>query len=105
MKKETIEEAAGNYSGKVLGLEGYPNVDMKHKAFLAGADWRIKKAWHDNTEVPEEQEEDDVTFVLLKSMVGDYKVICFVKKLWIKTVMRYNVESWAYINDLIPEKS
>ena len=41
MTREQIERAAGEYSGSVLGFKDNPVVMNNHKAFTAGAEWRI----------------------------------------------------------------
>ena len=54
MKREDIEKAAGDYSGSILGFTDNKSVMEKHKAFVAGAKWRINSVWHDINEIPED---------------------------------------------------
>lgn len=105
MTKEDIEKAAGDYSGKALGLIGYPNVDMKHKAFIAGANWRINSVWHDAKERPVKT---GCFLVRFKENLFDQSEV----EVW--TIPNEAISSWedyieinwiveyAYIEDLLP---
>lgn len=104
MTKEDINEAAGCYSGSVLGFQDNPAVMAKHKAFVDGAEWRINKAWHNVTEEPTEQYTDDATVIIMENNVGDYKLTYYSKNRWKSTVLRYNIVRWAYMKDLTPDK-
>lgn len=53
MKRKDIEKAAGDYSGSSLGFTDNNSVMAKHKAYVAGAEWRINIVWHDVKEMPE----------------------------------------------------
>lgn len=96
MNREQIEKAAGEYSGSVL-VKDNPVVMAKHKAFTAGADWRINSAWHDaRVEIPDRfklilVEKDDEKFTL--NIANGKMSSC--PMFWVR---------WTYISDLLPER-
>lgn len=90
MNREQIEKAAGEYSGSVLGFKDNPVVMAKHKAFAAGADWRINSVWHDVNEEPIYWK-----LIIRKDILGDYDLGCELK---------HDTISWAYLDDLVPER-
>lgn len=99
MTKEDIEKAAGDYSGKALGLIGYPNVDMKHKSFIAGANWRIESVYHDISELPNDGE------MILALATSNIPIICGPNNSdFLKTLKDLGIVKWAYMKDLIPSK-
>lgn len=46
MNKASIERAAGEYSGSILGFKDNPNVMSKHKAFSDGAHYVLDLICH-----------------------------------------------------------
>lgn len=103
MKKETIEEAAGNYSGSILGFNDNQSVMAKHKAFADGASWRINKVWHDATERPNGRD----PYLIEYKIFGEKKYNTW--RIPFEPVESINdnhgFTRWAYIKDLIPEES
>ena len=82
MKREDIEKAAGDYSGSILGFTDNKSVMEKHKAFVAGAKWRINSVWqHD---IPTVLGPDNTFF---KEEVKDRQI-----------------HRWAYVDDLLPDR-
>lgn len=97
MNREHIEKAAGEYSGSVLGFKDNPVVMAKHKAFTAGANWRINSVYHKASEEPESGE------MALAICEGNNSVICGPYHYdWETTVENFNIIKWAYVKDLIP---
>lgn len=104
MNKETIEKAAGAYSGSVLGFKDNPIVMAKHKAFTAGADWRIKSVWHNSDEETEERKEILVEYRIM-TPDGEIEVRREVVESLDDLSDSYcDVLNWAYIDDLTPER-
>lgn len=69
MTKEDIEKAAGDYSGSSLGFTENNSVMANHKAFAAGADWRINSVWHDASEIPEANKR---VLVCFENVIDEY---------------------------------
>lgn len=68
--------------------------------FIAGYDHRINKFWHDATVEPELNE-----FFVYCDENNQYETDCFYKKQnWKVYVAENNLERWAYMKDLIPNK-
>lgn len=97
MNREQIEKAAGEYSGSVLGFKDNPVVMAKHKAFAAGADWRIKSVWHDTREIPKEGEH----IVIATASWNFYS--WYVAPDIMQVFDKFNVKLWARSSDLLPE--
>ena len=96
MTREQIEKAAGEYSGSVLGFKDNPVVMNKHKAFMAGAQWRINSVWHEaETELPESGCD---TLVLFRG--GG----CEITDSGTRFDLWRAVSQWAYLDDLLPER-
>ena len=96
MTREDIEMAAGEYSGSLLGFKDNVSVTDKHRAFIAGAEWRINTAWHEATEEPKHGEQILVLFKYgnLTSWFVSDDILSIFKK--------FDVIAWAYVNDIIP---
>lgn len=93
MTKEDIEKAAGDYSGSSLGFTDNNSVMAKHKAFTAGADWRINSVWHDvDKELPEYNRHvvNEDWFDFTAKNEKDLKRI----------MNQYPFKRWAYVDDL-----
>ena len=96
MTREQIERAAGEYSGIVLGFKDNPVVMANHKAFTAGAEWRINSAWHEaETELPESGCD---TLVLFRG--GG----CEITDSGTRFDLWRAVSQWAYVSDILPER-
>lgn len=99
MNREQIEKAAGEYSGSVLGFKDNPVVMAKHKAFTAGAQWRINAVWHDASEIPQHS---GLLIVICKDGKA---VLCGPNNSnWETTVKIFHIARWAYLDDLLPER-
>lgn len=96
MTKKEIELAAGNYSGKIQGLGGYPGVDMKHKAFIEGATWRINCVWNDKEIKP-----DVERYILAIGKNGMPFIAGPNNSDWRDTVESFGISKWAYVQDLM----
>ncbi len=120
MNRKTIEQAADNYAAKAT--PSYTNGDFDRnaiaEAFECGANWRINSVWHDNTILPDRnlnkecysQGED----ILMKPKELNAYILCDV--MWDDdehvvfmcndrgTYVMEDVEVWAYISDLLPER-
>ena len=101
MTREQIEKAAGEYSGSVLGFKDNPVVMNKHKAFMAGAEWRINSVWHDNSIRP--GEDCDVIVETKRGIEMDRYDIDY-NELDNGTDWEADVIRWAYVGDLLPER-
>lgn len=93
MKREDIEKAAIDYSGR----DGGVTLKTEIYAFMAGAEWRINNVYHDITELPEDGE---IILALTKSNIP---MICGPNNSdFLKTLKDLGIVSWAYVKDLIP---
>lgn len=98
MKREDIEKAAGDYSGGILGFTDNKSVMEKHKAFVAGAKWRINSVRHDINEIPE-----DGRIIVLLAKYGTM-IIYGPNMMYYREaiIMDGGFLKWAYKEDLIP---
>lgn len=101
MTREQIEQAAGEYSGNVLGFKDNPVVMNKHKAFMDGAQWRINSVWHDKSERPE-IDRKILTYFGTKCFEIDF--LCKEDFDWEYYADKSGIVRWAYIDDLLPER-
>ena len=95
MKKNEQVEAAINYEEDLI----YSPKDLYdiQKAFKAGAEWRIKKAWRDVTEKPE-----DGQMLLCDTKKGYF--LCGPNNTeFEKSIKDFGILRYAYVRDLIPE--
>lgn len=92
MKKQTLEEAAKDFLKTECRIYTAESKMLAHKAFKAGAEWRINSVWHDaRTDVPE------VYFpVLVEDDLEDFEV----SMLALVEECPKNWRRWAYIDDL-----
>lgn len=90
MKREEIEKAAEDFV-----MQNSPSYT---ECFLEGADWRINSVWHNMDEKPNFK----ILPILLKHKSGTIHFINETPAHW-GYMMKYYV-SWAYVNDLIPNK-
>lgn len=96
MTREQIEQAAGEYSGSVLGFKDNPVVMNKHKAFMDGAQWRINSVWHDASEEP------NGMFVILIDFGTEISPEEFGLGLTAEDLN--GARRWAYVSDLLSER-
>lgn len=96
MKREDIEKAAGDYSGSILGFTDNKSVMEKHKAFVAGAEWRINSVWHKDIQNGKTKKP-----ILVKFNNGLFNLFEDVRELKYLSCM---VSIFAYIEDLLPIK-
>lgn len=98
MNEESIEKAAGKYSGKVLGYSG-PSITAMYEAFKNGADWRINSVWNDRKVFPGKGNIILIEFENGNILIGGP---CMSKKHYKYLCGKMTVKRWAYVNDLLP---
>lgn len=115
MKKEQIEKAAWKYA------ESTPQSDERkeysREDFVAGAQWRINSLWHDEKVMPDRNLDKVLGCgedVILKPKYRQIFEICEVcwdedeQKFYLsgerETFFIEDVEIWAYVDDLLPER-
>lgn len=113
MNRETIEKAACEYSGSVLGFKDNPLVMNKHKAFMDGAQWRVNSVWHKPSAYGEELTRN--VAVVAKTKRGCYRFgkfdvvgysneyIGFVSTSSLEYALS-DVLEYAYLDDLLPSR-
>lgn len=99
MTKEDIEKAAGDYSGSSLGFTENNSVMANHKAFAAGAEWRINSAWHSTDELPERS-----GFLAVLMDNGIMETMYYSVGIGFLEMTLKGYTSWAYVYDLLPER-
>lgn len=97
MTREQIEKAADEFAEREYEIN-YADRDYLHKGFYHGAQWRINSVWYDSFSayIPKKR-----AIVVLKNGVSNiYKDLSVItrKGMW------NDVEMFAYIDDLIPER-
>ena len=101
MNKETIEKAAMEYADNAT--PSYINGDFDRYAiadsFEAGAEWRINSVWHDVREKPDKNKL--VLFEFRKTYGKGYSVN-FGENY---ALMNNVILGWAYVKDLLPERT
>ena len=97
MTREQIEKAAGEYSGSVLGFKDNPVVMANHKAFTAGAEWRINSVWHDDIS----ECKDVKRWIVVEYNNGYIDVLPDIRDL---DGVKDLVVRVAYVDDLLPER-
>lgn len=115
MTKEDIEKAAGEYSGSINN-----SAIVEHRAFSAGAYWRINSVWHDKSEIPKiygEYENDiypQIPCLVLGNLSTGYG---YGVRYWNVTHQVWDdeecddfeckmdaIEKWAYLDDITPKE-
>ena len=102
--KEHIEKAAKKYAAGEITKS---RVERATHAFSVGAEWRINSVWHDAETTPKENSK-----IVLIDKYGDWYNISYsfdeyddaFGKGWESCVREYEIDKWAYINDLLPTK-
>ena len=97
MTREQIERAAGEYSGSVLGFKDNPVVMANHKAFTAGAQWRINSVWHDDIS----ECKDIKRWIVVEYNNGYVDVLPDIRDL---DGVKDLVVRVAYVDDLLPDR-
>ena len=97
MNKETIEKAAEEYIHRdnTAGL-------TRKKAFIDGAQWRIKSVWHNTCDIAEPGKD-----CLVEYMGGDGNVGIRIDRRseyeWANACHYDKILRWAYVSDLLPD--
>lgn len=118
MKKEDIEKAAKE--ALLNGSTEFRNTKIGtfQQGFVVGAEWRINSVWHDNKVMPDRNLGKEVLGcgedVIVKPKYRPFIEIC--NACWDEegqnfyfdgereTFLMEDVEFWAYVKDLLPER-
>ena len=96
MDKQQIKEAAAkaseDYMENTLIMSG-PRGSYR-KGFIAGAEWRIKRVWHNDLKIGEPKKP-----ILVRFKNGLFMVFEDIREL---KGIESEVEMFAYLEDLIP---
>ena len=98
MEREQIEKAGRDYALDQLEIVGLPGRAEAMKAFAAGAEWRINSAWHDGNVSCEPRR---TAVVLFKN--GNANIYKDLRDLSYEGLWG-EVDKFAYLGDLIPER-
>nr|DAN26497.1 MAG TPA: hypothetical protein [Caudoviricetes sp.] len=99
MKKEQIEQAATDACIMERNIYNDEYQPYYMDGFKDGAKWRISSVWHDISEIPEYGR------MLLCVSMSYQPLICGPDNGdFMDTARYFDITSWAYIDDLIPEK-
>lgn len=93
MTRKDTEKAAGDYSGSSLGFTDNNSVMAKHKAFVDGAEWRIKSVWHDDLKKGQTNR-----CILVRFRNGLFMLFEDIREL---KGIEVEVNMFAYIDDLV----
>lgn len=98
-KEDNIKEAQ-NYEDSLIYSSISEQCDIK-KAFVAGAEWRIKSVWHN---LPNDLPEKENTWISLELVFEGRLVYLPVE--WVNDGEGAPSQAtrWAYIDDLTPER-
>jgi hypothetical protein len=101
MRKEDIEKAAQTSCEEMCVSTDSWDEDMYKDGFIDGAQWRISSVWHNVEEEPEQ----NAWFI---AQIGDDCFDTFVMQIergrWGRWCKGMNIKSWAYLDDLLPER-
>lgn len=99
MKIEDIEKRSLEYAE--ITAPTYANGDFESTiadAFEHGANWRINSVWHEVSEEPERNR-------IYLAQLGDCAFDTFYdSKNWVNFSRGINIQRWAYVEDLLPNK-
>ena len=117
MTRKQIEKAANDYIGFPQEIDEGVGTTMRRKAFRDGAEWRIESVWHDEKVMPDRNLDKVLGCgedVILKPKYRQIFEICEVcwdedeQKFYLsgerETFFIEDVEIWAYLDDLLPER-
>ena len=90
MTREQIEKAAIDYSGR----DGGVTLKTEIYAFTAGAEWRIKRVWHNDLKIGEPKKP-----ILVRFKNGLFQLFEDIREL---KGIESEVDMFAYLEDLIP---
>ena len=93
-------------------------VGTFQQGFAAGAEWRINSVWHDEKVMPDRNLDKEIfgcgENVILKPKYKQFFEVCEVlwdeevQKIYLsgerETLLMDDVEIWAYVSDLLPER-
>ncbi len=96
MKREEIEKAAIELCTSEKQEEWLKDYDIH--CFLDGARWRINSVWHPINEDPGYKKH-----ILVHFRSGNF-TSWFASADILSAFKRFEVEEWAYIEDLLPNK-
>lgn len=102
MIRENIEYEAKDFAYKNYT---YDLVDVSIKSFIAGAKWAdkhpdISSLWHNTSEEPKESV--DILFMSKNGKVHKVSKVDNSLYSWLKD--NNDLNKWAYINDILPQK-
>lgn len=103
MNREDIEKVAYKFAHEayMLGYADYDDIDSLNRGFFNGAEWRINSVWHKPDEQPQDDEMEIVILTKGRNAHIPYRPILDG---WEKVVRLYDMEAWAYVSDLLPER-
>lgn len=103
MNKETIENAAKEYTTKLARMDkewGAPlnntMYSIAQHSFEAGAYWHKSSLWHDKRELPKVDK-----YIFVECKYVDAPPSYYVIDSW--HFKRYPVSRWVYLEDLLPD--
>ncbi len=91
MKRASVEYCEQEQASRSMAVK-------LEKAFIAGAEWRIKSVWHDMNEKPNFLKLP----ILLQHKKGQVHFIDATPVYWDSNQKYYT--RWAYVSDLLPKK-
>lgn len=103
MINEQIKQASEEYANKEWPFEGYC---ASSDSFSAGILWYINSIWHGTENTPKENSK-----IILIDKFGEWYNISYsfdeyddaLGKGWESCVRTYNIDKWAYLDDLLPD--
>lgn len=96
MKQEDIEKAAQSRCDRRFS---YLHNNAFFDGFISGAEWRINSVWHDIKEIPENNR-----MILIIMQYNIPTVLGPDNSFFKEEVKDRQIQRWAYIKDLIPDK-
>jgi hypothetical protein len=103
MKKQTLEEAAKDFLKTECRIYTAESKMLAHKAFKAGAEWRINSVWHDiNKEKPQDGKQCLLEITYKNGYVPYYHLTQWYEMNEFVFHDRCAKVRWAYIEDLLP---
>lgn len=117
MRKEDIEKAAKEALLNISTELQNTRIGTFQQGFVVGAEWRINSVWHDEKVVPDRNLDkvfgcgEDVIIKPKYRQIFDICEVCWdedEQKFYLsgerETFFMEDVEIWAYIKDLLPER-
>lgn len=94
MRREDIVKEAQNYEDGLIYKYISEQYDVQ-KAFVEGAEWRINRVWHSDTEKPDIDKGDLLVGIEVMGKTAYIRQNAYY-------VIQFGCIRWAYIKDLIP---